>query len=127
MKKTIVILLTVCMFLSLAACGNSANNTGQPAMERNSVENMDQYEVIFLGYPIWWGEAPRILNTFVEMYDFEGKTVIPFCTSGGSGMGSSATNLHSATDGATWLEGRRFSGNASIDELVEWVDGLGVL
>lgn len=91
-----------------------------------SVENMDQYDVVFLGYPIWWGEAPRIINTFVETYDFNGKTIIPFCTSGSSGMGSSATNLHSATNGATWLDGSRFSGSASGDELVEWVKSLGL-
>ena len=91
-----------------------------------SVENMDQYDVIFLGYPIWWGQAPRIINTFVETYDFNGKTIIPFCTSGGSGMGSSATNLHDATSGATWLDGMRFSGSVSVSELVEWADGLGI-
>lgn len=90
------------------------------------VENMEQYEVIFLGYPIWWGEAPRIMNTFVESYDFSGKTIIPFCTSGGSGMGNSAANLHSAANDAKWLDGRRFSGSISGDELVEWVNGLGL-
>lgn len=52
-----------------------------------SVKNMEQYKTVFLGYPIWWGEAPRILSTFVESYDFSGKTMIPFCTSGGSGIG----------------------------------------
>ncbi|MDE7268104.1 MAG: flavodoxin [Lachnospiraceae bacterium] len=97
----------------------------RPAIS-GSVENMEQYDVVFLGYPIWWGEAPRIINTFVETYDFNDKTIIPFCTSGGSGMGSSATNLHSATSGATWLDGSRFSGSVSGDELVEWANGLGL-
>ena len=97
----------------------------RPAIS-GSVENMEQYDVIFLGYPIWWAEAPRIINTFVESYDFSGKTIVPFCTSGGSGMGSSARNLHSATNGAAWLDGRKFSGSASADELVEWADGLGL-
>lgn len=92
----------------------------------SSVENMEQYDVIFLGYPIWWGEAPRIINTFVESYDFSGKMIVPFCTSGSSGMGNSATNLHSATSGAAWLDGRRFSGNATGDELMEWANGLGL-
>lgn len=91
-----------------------------------SVENMEQYDVVFLGYPIWWGEAPRIINTFVESYDFSGKTIVPFCTSGGSGLGSSATNLHSAAGGATWLDGQRFSGSASVYELTEWANGLGL-
>ena len=90
------------------------------------IEDMEQYDVVFLGYPIWWGEAPRIINTFVESYDFSGKTIVPFCTSGGSGIGRSAENLHSAAGGATWLDGQRFSGSASVDELVEWANGLGL-
>ena len=115
---------------------NYSDNNSRTTIEMNdpdacpvisgSVENMEQYDVIFLGYPIWWGEAPRIINTFVESYDFSGKTLVPFCTSGSSGMGNSATNLHSATSGATWLDGRRFSGNATGDELMEWANGLGL-
>lgn len=89
-----------------------------------SVENMDQYDVVFIGYPIWWGEAPRILNTFVESYDFSGKTVVPFCTSGGSGVGSSAKNLEKLTSGATWLSGTRLNGGASHSSIVEWINGL---
>ena len=76
-------------------------------------------------YPIWWGEAPRIVSTFVESYDFSGKTIVPFCTSGGSGMGSSATNLEQLTSGATWLEGQRLNGGDSQDTVMEWVNGLG--
>lgn len=91
-----------------------------------SVENMDQYDIVFLGYPIWWGEAPRIVSTFVESYDFSGKTIVPFCTSGGSGMGSSATNLEQLTSGATWLEGQRLNGGDSQDTVMEWVKGLGL-
>lgn len=89
-----------------------------------SVDNMEQYDVIFLGYPIWWGEAPRIVNTFLESYDFNGKTIAPFCTSASSPMGSSATKLQELTDGTTWLEGQRFSGNASVSDVQSWVDGL---
>ncbi len=89
-----------------------------------SVDNMEQYEVIFLGYPIWWGEAPRIVNTFLESYDLNGKTIAPFCTSASSPMGSSATKLQELTDGTTWLEGQRFSGNASVSDVQSWVDGL---
>ena len=99
------------------------NPNARPAIS-GTVENMDNYDIIFLGYPIWWGEAPRIINTFMEAYDFSGKTIVPFCTSGGSGMGSSATNLSSITNGATWLSGRRFSGGISGDELMEWVKKL---
>ena len=95
----------------------------RPAIS-GSVENMEQYNVIFLGYPIWWGEAPRIINTFLESYDLSGKTIVPFCTSASSPMGSSATKLQDLADGATWLEGRRFSGGASEGDVQSWVDGL---
>lgn len=89
-----------------------------------SVENMEQYDIVFIGYPIWWGEAPRIVSTFVESYDFSGKTVVPFCTSGGSGVGSSATNLEQLTSGAAWMEGRRLGGSDSQETVMEWVNSL---
>lgn len=97
----------------------------RPAIS-GSVADMEQYDVVFIGYPIWWGEAPRIVSTFVESYDFSGKTVVPFCTSGGSGVGSSASNLEQLTSGATWMEGHRLSGSDSQDTVMEWVDGLGL-
>ncbi|MDE7299770.1 MAG: flavodoxin [Lachnospiraceae bacterium] len=97
----------------------------RPAIS-GSVENMEQYDIVFIGYPIWWGEAPRIVSTFMESYDFSGKTLVPFCTSGGSGMGSSAANLERLTSGAQWLSGRRLSGSASQDTVMEWVNGLGL-
>lgn len=97
----------------------------RPAIS-GSVENMGQYDIVFIGYPIWWGEAPRIVNTFVESYDFSGKTIVPFCTSGGSGIGSSATNLEQLTNGAEWLDGQRLNGSDSQDTVMEWVNGLGL-
>lgn len=97
----------------------------RPAIS-GSVDNMERYDVIFLGYPIWWGEAPRIINTFLESHDLSGKTIVPFCTSGSSGIGSSATNLHSLTGNATWLDGQRFSGGASHSAVEVWVDSLGL-
>lgn len=95
----------------------------RPAIS-GSVENMEQYDIIFVGYPIWWGEAPRIVSTFMESYDFSGKTIVPFCTSGGSGIGSSASNLERLTSGATWLDGRRLNGSDSQDTVMEWVNSL---
>ena len=86
--------------------------------------NMEQYDVVIVGYPIWWGQAPRIISTFLESYDFSGKTIVPFCTSGSSGMGSSATNLHSLTNGATWLDGQRFGGGTSRNTMIEWANSL---
>lgn len=89
-----------------------------------TVGNMEQYDVVLLGYPIWWGDAPRIMSTFVESYSLGGKTVIPFCTSASSGIGSSGKNLERLTAGANWLDGRRFSNTASEEEIHAWVDGL---
>ena len=95
----------------------------RPVIDR-SVDNMEQYDVIFLGYPIWWGEAPRIINTFLESYDLSGKTIAPFCTSASSPLGSSARNLQALTDDVTWLDGQRFSGGASSADVQSWVDSL---
>ena len=95
----------------------------RPAIS-GSVDNMEQYDVIFLGYPIWWGEAPRIINTFLESYDLSGKTIAPFCTSASSPMGSSATRLQELTGSATWLDGQRFSDGASSADVQSWVDSL---
>ena len=97
----------------------------RPAIS-GSVEDMDQYDIVFIGYPIWWGDAPRILSTFVESYDFFGKTIVPFCTSGGSGIDSSASSLEQITSGATWLSGRRLNGSDSQDTVMEWVNSLGL-
>ncbi len=98
----------------------------RPAIS-GSVDNMEQYDTVFIGYPIWWGEAPRIVSTFMESYDFSGKTIVPFCTSGGSGIGSSADNLEELTSGAEWVSGQRFNGSESQDEVMEWVNGLGLI
>ncbi len=98
----------------------------RPAIN-GSVSDMSQYDIVFIGYPIWWGEAPRIVSTFMESYDFSGKTIVPFCTSGGSGIGSSAKNLHSlASDSATWLDGARLNSGSSRGDMVSWINGLGL-
>jgi Flavodoxins len=99
------------------------DKTIRPAIA-GSVENIGQYEYVWIGFPIWWSQAPRILSTFVESYDFSGKTIVPFCTSGSSGIGSSALELEALTDGATWLPGTRLNGGSSRSEIVEWVNSL---
>ena len=86
--------------------------------------DLSGYATIYVGYPIWWGEEPRIMDTFAESYDFSGKTMIPFCTSGGSGIGSSGKNMEKLTSGAAWLDGKRFGGSVGEDELRAWADGL---
>jgi len=97
--------------------------SARPAIS-GSVENMEQYDVVFIGYPIWWGEAPRIMSTFIESYDFSGKTLVAFCTSGSSGFGSSDSALREGTYSSTWLEGRRFSAGASSEDVLAWANGL---
>ena len=88
-----------------------------------SVENMDQYDVIVLAYPIWWGQAPRIIDTFLESYDFSGKTVIPFCTSGSSDIGSSDDELYDlVSDSVTWIQGKRFAAGSSYEEVSAWLE-----
>ena len=79
------------------------------------------YDTIYIGYPIWWGEEPRIMDTFVESYDFSGKTMIPFCTSGGSEIGSSGDNLEENAGSGNWLEGERLSSSSDIEE---WINSL---
>lgn len=86
--------------------------------------SLEGYDTIYIGYPIWWGEEPRIMDTFAESYDFSGKTMIPFCTSGSSGIGSSGKNLEKLTSGATWLDGKRFGGSVSEADLQAWIDDL---
>ena len=86
--------------------------------------SLEGYTTIYLGFPIWWGEEPRILDTFVEKYNFDGITVIPFCTSGSSGIGRSGSNMEELAGSGTWLEGERFSGGVSEDELKSWIEGL---
>ena len=87
-----------------------------------TISDITKYDTIVLGYPIWWGQAPKIIYTFMESYDFSNKTILPFCTSGSSPIGSSATILSEVASGATWLEGKRFSASASKDEVGEWLD-----
>ena len=86
--------------------------------------SLDGYDTVYIGFPIWWGEEPRIMDTFVESYSFDGITVIPFCTSGGSGIGRSGQNLADNAGSGNWLDGKRFSGGVSEDELRSWIDGL---
>ena len=87
-------------------------------------DNMDEYDVIFVGFPIWWYVAPTIINTFLESYDLSGKTIIPFATSGGSGMGRANEKLQPSCPNATLLEGKVFKARVSKAELAAWEEGL---
>ena len=90
----------------------------------NPIESLEQYDVIYLGYPIWWGEEPRIIDTFLESYDFSDKTVIPFCTSASSGIATSEKNISKLVPVGNQLAGKRFSASASKESVCEWVDSL---
>ena len=92
----------------------------------NEVKNMDQYNVIFTAFPIWWYVAPTIINSFLEQYNLSGKTVVPLATSGGSGMGNTNRELAPSCPGAILKEGRRFSVNVSDKKLKDWVEELDI-
>lgn len=98
----------------------------RPAIS-GGVENMDAYDTIILGFPIWHGQAPRIISTFLESYDFSGKTIVPFCTSHSSGVGSSADNLHSlCVESVEWRAGKRFESGVSKESVQKWIEEIGI-
>ena len=89
-----------------------------------SINNIEDYDTIFLGFPIWWYVAPTIINTFLESYDFSGKIVVPFATSGGSGMGKTNEKLAPSCPGAILMKGKMLNGSLSQEELKAWVRSL---
>ena len=95
------------------------DRSSRPAIAVKAAD-MPQYDVVFVGFPVWWYREPSIIDTFMESYDFAGKTVIPFATSGGSGLGDSAANMQKLAKGAKVVNGKRFSGSASAEELKAW-------
>ena len=88
------------------------------------VENMAQYDTVFVGFPVWWYREPSIIDTFMEMYDFTGITIVPFCTSGTSGPGDSAKNMQELAPGAKVLEGKRLKARVSEKDLKEWLESI---
>lgn len=101
----------------------SSVEMGDPASRpaiASKVENMAAYDVVFVGFPIWWYREPSIIDTFIEAYDFAGKTVVPFATSGGSGIGNSGRNLQGLAPQAKVEQGERFATNVAAGELAAW-------
>lgn len=94
------------------------------ALESTGVDGWDDYDTVFIGYPIWWGIAAWPMSSFVAVNDFTGKTVIPFCTSLSSGIGQSGELLAELADAGTWLDGQRFSRGSSEADIASWVNGL---
>ena len=100
--------------------------SSRPAIAEK-LPDMEKYDVVFVGFPIWWYVAPTIINTFLESYDFSGKTIILFATSGGSGFGKTVDNLScSVSDSTVIKEGKLLNGRPSVSELQQWVESLGV-
>ena len=100
------------------------DETARPAIA-DTVADMGEYSIIYLGFPIWWGEEPRIIDTFLETYDFSGKTIVPFCTSGSSGISGAESHMKSVlTDDVTWLSGERFSSGASLEDVENWIASI---
>ncbi len=97
------------------------DRSSRPAIS-TKVENMSDYDTIFVGFPIWWYREPSIIDTFAESYDFRGKTIVPFATSGGSGLGDTSKNLKELCPGANIAEGQRFKASASESALKEWAE-----
>jgi flavodoxin len=97
------------------------DRTSRPPI-RTKVENMEQYEVIFVGFPVWWYREPSIIDTFMESYEFSGKTVVPFCTSGGSGLGDTVKNLSELAPGANIKEGKRMTKRDKPEDLKVWAE-----
>ncbi len=96
------------------------------ALVAETADNWDSYDTVFIGYPIWWGIAAWPVNGFVENNDFDGKTVIPFCTASSSAIGESGELLEELAGSGTWLAGERFRSNTTVDEIQAWIDGLGL-
>lgn len=99
------------------------NNPGCRPEISGVCPNMEDFDTLFVGFPIWWYVAPRIIATFLESYDFTGKTMIPFATSGGSGMGKTLDELKTLCSGAQWKTGKMLN-HVSDQELVDWVESF---
>lgn len=96
-----------------------SDTASRPPIE-GSVDNMAAYDVVFVGFPVWWYREPSIIDTFIEAYDFAGKTVVPFATSGGSGIGNVGRNLQVLAPDAKVETGERFATNVAAGELAAW-------
>jgi flavodoxin len=100
-----------------------SDETARPAIA-SAVENMGAYDTVFVGFPVWWYVEPRIIDTFLESYDFAGKTLVPFATSGGSGLGRAPQRMQSLSPGATVVAGGTLNGRRSRTELVHWSEKM---
>jgi len=102
------------------------DESARPAIS-GSIENIDDYDVIYVGFPIWWGTMPKILYTFFDTYDLSGKTIAPFCTSGGSGISEAVTEIENLEPSATITEGLRTSDSAAEEDLTQWLSEISLV
>lgn len=102
-----------------------ANPDSRPEIKEANPD-MSLYDTVFVGFPIWWYVAPTLINTFLERFDLSGKTIVPFATSGGSGMGKTNANLAPSCKGAKLIDGKVLNTNASVDELANWAKSLNI-
>ena len=105
---------------------NEEQNDDDARPEIKNDINVDNYDVIYLGYPIWWGDVPKIILTFIDTHNLDGKTIVPFCTSGGSGIQTSVNTISTYNNQMNVLEGKRFSSSDDIDDVTSWIDSLGL-
>ncbi len=103
-----------------------SDRASRPAIS-SKVDDISQYDVVFVGFPVWWYREPSIIDTFMEQYDFSGKTVVPFCTSGSSALGESVDNIQNLALGAKVVAGKRFAADVTEVELEKFIDKLNVI
>lgn len=103
---------------------NQEQNDDSARPEIANEIDVDSYDTIYLGFPIWWGDVPKIILTFLDIYDLSGKTVIPFCTSGGSGISTSMNTLRNYNQNINWIDGEQFSSGASKNAIESWINSL---
>ena len=97
------------------------NKSSRPEIKENNLD-ISNYDTILIGFPIWWGVAPTVVNTFIESKDFSGKNLIPFCTSGGSGMPYCENDLKKTYPNYNWKQGKRILGNETDEEIINWIN-----
>ncbi len=105
-------------------CSLEMTDPGSRPLLADKDADIAGHDVIYVGYPIWWGVAPHVINSFLEAYDFEGKTIIPFATSGGSGIGNVKKYLGSSAPGAVIKDGKRLGGNEDLEAMKVWTEGM---
>lgn len=123
-KKVIALIVVIVLLVIIGGAAYFLNQNSNTELVSTTVDNWEEYDTVMIGYPIWWGIAAWPVDTFVKANDFNGKTVIPFCTSASSGLGQSGELLAEEANGGNWQEGQRFRFNPSDSDIKRWTDSL---